>query len=126
MRTVKFKIGDKRHIEDGFSEYTIHELLNLAVVSFNNNDYQVIRQYTGLKDTSYKKEDIYEGDIVHFTYGIPPVCVNAEVAFVNGTFVALTPKHTPIMTPLGTLEEYVIDFEVIGNIHENPELLETT
>ena len=66
---------------------------------------------------------MYEGDIVEFTYGIPPVHVTAKVVFKKGSFLVLTPGHKPESSPLGELEEYVGDFYVIGNIYENKELI---
>ncbi len=76
-----------------------------------------IMQYTGLKDT-YEKE-IYEGDILFESFGEK----HHKVVFENGSFRAEFK---------GDFEEYSLDLidvvaqgcEVIGNIYENPELME--
>ena len=81
---------------------------------------ETVGQYTGLTDNNGKK--IFEGDIVEgldFTaedggYGI--------VTFDDGAFEVVGSCDNIIV---GTFHEnyYGKDFEVIGNIHDNPELL---
>ena len=81
---------------------------------------ETVGQYTGLTDKNGKK--IFEGDIVEgldFTaedggYGV--------VTFDDGAFEIVGSCDNNIV---GTFHEnyYGKDFEVIGNIHDNPELL---
>ena len=81
-------------------------------------DRETVGQYTGLKDKNGKR--IFEGDIVEgadFTaedggYGV--------VGFDDGAFEIIGNNCC------GTFHEnyWGRDFEVIGNIHDNPELLE--
>ena len=81
-----------------------------------NDDGLIIEQYTGLKDKNGK--EIYEGDIVVNTYYddgemYKVLWVDDSVAFG--------------MESLDDMELYKLpleSLEVIGNIHENPELLE--
>ena len=73
----------------------------------------VLMQYTGLKDKNGK--EIYEGDIVQETGGLPcEVYWRDEVAGFE--FVYAGNSWMPNVDAAGRW------FEVIGNIYENPEL----
>lgn len=73
----------------------------------------VIEQYTGLKDKN--GTDIYEGDILIDDTGEP--IEYWVVKFSDGGFVG---ECAGVAEPLFELT----NLEVIGNIHENPELVE--
>ena len=89
---------------------------------------ETVGQFTGLTDKNGKK--IFEGDVVHIlgnqdVEDWKNVDYNALIAFIDGGFCAID----------GTIEEHGfrryalarMDFgvEVVGNIHDNPELLES-
>ena len=85
--------------------------------------YETIGQFTGLTDKNGKK--IFEGDIVTacdeitfspFEFGITGKVVYDECAFF------IEPKD--VMETQYLFNECAV-YEVIGNIHDNPELLET-
>ena len=50
------------------------------------------------------------GDTIYFSYGIPPIRVNAPVIKEKGKLVALTPKHNPEKCTLIELKECVGQF----------------
>lgn len=79
-------------------------------------DPETVGQYTGLKDENGKK--IFEGDIVErFWFG--KMCIY-QISYDNGlaSFIGQASiKFT-------TFDYDSAEFEIIGNIHDNPELLE--
>ena len=109
MREIKFRAWDKsankfrgvKGVKDCFS---------LRSDGMVNNNY-IIMQYTGLKDKNDK--EIYEGDIVAALSRIGQVSYHEErAAFIfNDTFNEL------LFQGIG------FDAEIIGNIHEHPELI---
>lgn len=83
---------------------------------------KAIEQYTGLKDKNDK--EIYEGDIIH-RGRLPKVNVfrNSVIRFDKESvgFIATSTRNGARTI----FDGYTCDeIEVIGNIHENPELLE--
>lgn len=89
---------------------------------------ETIGQFTGLLDKNGKK--IYEGDIIKHPY-VDPIFrdlvepkegdgVTSEVVFRDGAFVVKYDENDFIYLDAFTRHGYV---EVIGNIHENSELV---
>lgn len=81
---------------------------------------ETIGQFTGLNDKNGKK--IFEGDIVtgRFLHALP---INSVIAFRNGAFGLLWDR-----AGAETFDAFTslcnIEYEVIGNIHDNHELVE--
>lgn len=74
-----------------------------------------LMQYTGLKDKNGK--EIYEGDIVEVIDKYAKRVFTGEVSFIDASFV--------IKNDYSTNYRWMdYDVKVIGNIYENPELME--
>ncbi len=85
----------------------------------------IIEQYTGLKDS--KGHEIYEGDIVKAHAKKDSLFGEVgEIKFYSNSWCVDMSKRYP-MAREGWCCTIKADFtiEIIGNIHENPELLET-
>ena len=84
----------------------------------------ILMQYTGLKDKNGK--EIYEGDIIYCKKHIGGSwiedCIEkGYVNFNNGEFGLY--RKQGYYQSLYKFKEYDYEFEVIGNMHDNPELL---
>lgn len=98
----------------------VDEWFNYDEGSCNN---VILMQYTGLKDKNGK--EIYEGDIVKIAgryFKDSKVEHNFKVEYDESRawFGVLDALHTVSLNDF----DYEEDLEVIGNIYENPELLE--
>lgn len=128
MREIKFRVWSESD-----KEYRI-DLLSKLTPPFITEDYNDegdrfdIEQYTGLKDKNNK--EIYEGDIVAIKDDdIPFALVNALstdkwlVRFNKHRASFALVKSTRNRNFIRTFQHIKPeDIEVIGNIHENPEL----
>lgn len=87
-----------------------------------NKDYVVFMQYTGLKDKNGK--EIYEGDIVSF-YNDEEYRFKSTNALVIYDSAAFMLEHKKLGKEyLGEMDIENMGIKIIGNIYENPELLE--
>ncbi|APS42193.1 hypothetical protein FOL01_1334 [Weissella jogaejeotgali] len=117
MREIKFRVWDNE------TNKFWHEGRNLALVSLVpdnliNDDSTVLEQYTGLKDKNGVQ--IYEGDILQHKAS---KFINFTVLFKYGCYYAHDTSEIMSDELLGSLN-FDNEMTVIGNIHENPELLE--
>lgn len=147
MRELKFRAWDGNKML--YSEYGQFYLVPLGVQvssstghEFYDKDYPVM-QYTGLKDKN--GSEIYEGDIISYPYVTPfgqltdeeDTDLRTHVVFGYGEFSLKYPHHTESLKSCCKRHqgEYIPNYgnktiyenetllTVIGNIHENPELL---
>ncbi|MGX2946352.1 YopX family protein [Enterococcus alishanensis] len=137
MREIKFRAWDKEkkkfirlsalHLEESGLEVGLvydlseHYLSTAFSVgggrSLNLND-GILMQYTGLKDKN--DQEVYEGDIVRCTRGCPHEIIWIEE--YGGMFFGGMP--TWYLSGLTEGYAWTGEEEIIGNIYENPELLE--
>jgi hypothetical protein len=97
----------------GFMPYPNESLIITDAIE-EGVDPETVGQYTGLKDKNGKM--IFEGDIIAWKH--PVYHKPMEVMFHNASFVLVGET----LVSIGQLSEKKL--EVIGNIHDNPELLE--
>lgn len=120
MREINFRAWIKtgNETDDYVEPMTIQQMIHSKKSTFSLaqlNDLVDFEQYTGLTDAN--GNDVYEGDIVHCENDYQGTDYTGKVMFFNGGFCVWT----------GGFRNYVWDDmipEIIGNIHENPELLE--
>lgn len=119
-----------------------------GVATFNLWDFaeyvipETVGQYTGLTETAKKGKKIFEGDIVKIIYNdrltrrlesedyesyLNEYELIEQVVFYKGAFCSMVKvDDIPLYRPLGfdIYEKSMLKaIEVIGNIHDNPELL---
>ena len=124
-REIKFRIWDNKNKEwlgasdnDVLIYYGFHLVGEVMTVqslpqwALDNGN--IVEQYTGLKDRNNK--EIYEGDIVTLDLEWDEDIDYSVITFKNGCF--------RIGDGYGQEAGYYLsDWRVVGNIHENPELL---
>ena len=109
-REVKFRAWDS--ISKKIHRWDI--IKTMALFQFQSLDHYTLMQYTGLKDKN--GVEIYEGDIVRYSNDKP-----YQVFFKECCFCFYLPANNHILR-LRVFNEKN-KYEVIGNIHENPELI---
>lgn len=129
MRTIKFRgrsccfwahgnLHIRKHDEFGDCAYIIGFTQNPSSTTIV--DINTIGQFTGLCDINGK--EIYEGDIIKSSHGtLHYIVYDNDLA----CFKAVVARYNPLGEYETLSKGWVVQFnkEVIGNIHDNPELL---
>lgn len=124
------------HVKTGVGLHYIipQNLISNDIIQFSVKK-ETVGQYTGLKDRNGK--EIYENDIVKYTKIIYTDCsrkeiddieesLTGEIYYAEGIWLGIRlSDDTGRLFIAGTVStDYDnLEFEVIGNIYENPELL---
>lgn len=135
MREIKFRAWDKKKNDwfddEGYLYIELNGNINFGWNGEVMDDYAdriILMQYTGLKDK--KGVEIYEGDILKRTYldGMFGRTHIGEVVYDKEytRYVISKPrKYTePKTEDIRNISSDRSTYKVIGNIHNNPELLE--
>lgn len=127
MREIKFRAWDGARMIDTGTLHKTTRADGYEMWDGDKHEYHQIMQFTGLHDKNGK--EIYEGDIV----SIPSTCYeNPQIEVVE---IRVEKDHThrdaffecfPFNSYLQSEDCYgtASESEVIGNIYENPELLQ--
>ena len=133
MREILFRgkrVDNGEWIQGDIVQFPVHGVVRIVEQEPSYKDAEVdsdtVGQYTGLTDKNGRK--IFEGDIIHLEYsqvffgGEYFGEYTAEVSYKEGCFVTDgTNNGDEIETPLSGFDND--ELEIIGNIHDNPELL---
>jgi uncharacterized phage protein (TIGR01671 family) len=120
MREILFRgkrKGNDNWIDGGFCEYrnfSGEDVYNIIHNGYSNEVIpETVGQYTGLTDKNGKK--IFEGDICKHRSNYSGEYIITVVTYTDGQFLSMADNNSGF-----NLSD---KFEVIGNIHDNPELL---
>ena len=130
MRTLKFRAWERDEPFEGIfmpgDDGHFYTTTSGNIGDWHTMDNVIVEQYTGLVDRHGK--EIYEGDIAKIQSKpyIPDeyIVEGKPIIFMNGLFSIKKSDyvHIPIYLFFNA-ENITHDIEVIGNIHENKELL---
>ena len=109
-------------------QYGCHEIfLESCEGEYGFDHYHVapetVGQFTGLTDKNGTK--IFEGDIVTFPFDEFNPCAKFKIEWVGAEFCAVHIEGKPCVWTI-RVTDYADQMDIIGNIHDNPELLEDT
>jgi uncharacterized phage protein (TIGR01671 family) len=125
MRTIKFRVWDA--LDEKMIYFSFSDMLNrlTAPTLHNGSSDWYLMQFTGL--TNSKGVQIFEGDIIKRPYR--DLIVTGVVVYSSGFATFKTEFDSSFLNDFST--KTLVNFaphemdqiDVIGNIHQNPELL---
>lgn len=114
MREIKFRAWNEWADRKEMVYFKVDEPKAIENTAWNAE----IMQYTGLKDKNGK--EIYEGDIIKYSHKAVGE-IKRVVSYKYGMY-GIEGKMKETHIPFANILQS--EYEVIGNIYENPELLE--
>jgi len=108
MREIKFRVWHKQMNRMLSNDWLISACVFYDKMIDNKEIY--LMQFTGLKDKNGK--EIYEGDFIYY-----------DLAEGLGLPKQTGLKREVKYSPYGFFGQYDVNIIVVGNVHENPELL---
>lgn len=119
MRKIKFRAWDKRFKKMLDFDWIKTFSATFGDFLFNGSKNLILMQYTGLEDKNGK--EIYEGDIIK----IKGWKYNCEIVYVCGRY-ELQMIHGKLKRSRSCwyLADYLFEVKIIGNVYQNPRLLE--
>lgn len=114
MKELKFRAWDGKKIIEDVIPASETSIIEVYEYEHQHVEVEVIEQYTGLKDRNGK--EIYEGDIVEYDW------------YIIGDKPAYRTKEQVVFDDMGARLDtdrirFCTNVEVIGNIHEDADLL---
>jgi uncharacterized phage protein (TIGR01671 family) len=134
MREIKFDFIYKGDHQFYHKKYHLDELVSHSLAGLSDIHHQMKliakRQYTGLNDSTGRK--IYEGDILKVEgneyYSNDSFCIDEEeweyIGKVKSNSCMWLIESNNTWLPFCDMLMEDFEIEIIGNIYENPELLE--
>ena len=119
-RVIKFRVWNSAENRMSYFDLNTSKGCSRLSIDFCNEDYTELMQFTGLKAKNGK--EIFEGDIVEISFGLNERI--GTVQFIEGSFEIGNSTNDKLCERkfwFRAIRDEVI--KVIGNIYENPELL---
>lgn len=129
MKELRFRAWDGKKMIDDVVPVSETSIIEFFEYEHQVTEVEAVEQFTGLKDKNGK--DIYEGDIVDVIFPTKLRGIEEHQIWVcrfgtkRAGFVLNRETNARIFSlTFGEINAKNIAIEVIGNIHENAELLE--
>lgn len=121
IHKTMYEVDDIMSIDFGKSEISVKTLFFERTNCYNFNDI-VLMQSTGLTDKNGK--EVFEGDILSVETDEENVKVSVFWDDKYALFMFESKKYNETEVLAELFEDNAYSFEIIGNVHANPELLE--